>query len=100
MLSNLDGKMFSSPGERCTAGTGGIRCIFDRFLQENTGNSQEFIGKKFQPEYCFHFRYFPEGCGNFSAHFLQEPAGYGGRNLRHGSENAFSFLQKFFSKKL
>jgi hypothetical protein len=58
--------------------------ISDRFPQESTGNSQEFIGKKFRPEYCFHFRCFPAGYGDFSAPFLQDPAGYGGRNLRPG----------------
>jgi hypothetical protein len=60
------------------------RMISDRFPQKSTGNSQEFIGKKFRPEYCFHFRCFPAGYGDFSAPFLQDPAGYGGRNLRPG----------------
>jgi hypothetical protein len=58
--------------------------ISDRFPQESTGNSQEFIGKKFRPEYCFHFRCFPAGYGDFSAPFLQDPAGYGDQNLRPG----------------
>ena len=58
--------------------------ISDRFPPESTGNSQEFIGKKFPSEYCFHFRCFPAGYGDFSAPFLQDPAGYGGRNLRPG----------------
>jgi hypothetical protein len=58
--------------------------ISDRFPPESTGNSQESIGKKFPPEYCFHFRCFPAGYGDFSAPFLQDPAGYGGRNLRPG----------------
>ncbi len=44
----------------------------DRFPPESTGNSQEFIGKKFPPEYCFHFRCFPAGYGDFSAPFLQD----------------------------
>jgi len=30
------------------------------------------------------FRCFPTGYGDFSASFLQDPAGYGGRNLRSG----------------
>ncbi len=46
--------------------------ISDRFPQESTGNSQQFIGKKFPPEYCFHFRCFPAGYGDFSAPFLQD----------------------------
>ncbi len=58
--------------------------ISDRFPQESTGNSQEFIGKNFPPEYCFHFRCFPAGYSDFSAPFLQDPARYDGRNLRPG----------------
>jgi hypothetical protein len=61
--------------------------ISDRFPQESTGNSQEFIGKKFRPEYCFHFRCFPAEYGDFSAPFLQDPAGYGDRNLRPGEKS-------------
>ena len=30
------------------------------------------------------FRCFPARYDDFSAHFLQDPAGYGGRNLRPG----------------
>ena len=72
--------------------------ISDRFPQESTGNSQEFIGKKFRPEYCFHFRCFPAGYGDFSAPFLQDPAGYGGRNLRPGySLHFISFIKLDFS---
>ena len=65
--------------------------ISDRFPPESTGNSQEFIGKKFPPEYCFHFRCFPAGYGDFSAPFLQDPAGYVGRNLRPGQHCFFQF---------
>jgi hypothetical protein len=70
--------------------------ISDRFPPETTGNSQEFIGKKFPPEYCFHFRCFPAGYGDFSAPFLQDPAGYGGRNLRPGLKLIKNIYLKFF----
>ncbi len=71
------------PGERCTVGTDGIRRISDAF-HWNAQETHRKIETVFQPEYCFHFRCFPAGYNDFSAPFLQDPAGYGGRNLRPG----------------
>ena len=45
--------------------------------------------KNFRPEYCFHLRCFHAEYGDFFALFLEDPAGYGGRNLRPGKSILF-----------